>query len=105
MLSAGRPVLGSVIATRLRHVSAAHVCTGRVSRTDGAAPRRKRGRLAGGGRRRGADGGEREGGDGGGAADEQRAAAGGVEGRAVGHGLCSVSGRFTLCVRVDGGVT
>src|SRR6476661_7118971 len=32
MLSAGRPVFGSVIATRLRHVSAAHVRTVALSR-------------------------------------------------------------------------
>src|SRR6187397_2240463 len=47
MLSAGRPVFGSVIATRLRHVSAAHVCTRPVSRVRSAAPRRYAGALRG----------------------------------------------------------
>src|SRR6476661_2316095 len=39
MLSAARPVVGSVMATRLRHVSAAHPCTRAGSRADALADR------------------------------------------------------------------
>src|SRR5690348_11376283 len=46
MLSAGRPVFGSVIATRLRHVSVAHVCTRPLSRAGVGARRTRAGAVA-----------------------------------------------------------